>query len=995
MVRKRILVGPEVPDVETLTSLVARLGHYFAHVGVEQILVVVAADVDIDEAANVLVDFVAPAGFDPSVGDRVNRIRESIAYLPVTADLRDQAVDCDLLLVWESAAVEREPWNEIAKGYRRNRTMFDVDWRTTRGDGIWFAEAAMVLDKGFRRFDEVEARRFRDRTSRWRGAERAYLIATGPSARTALSIDLSDGVRIACNTVVLDDELMAHVAPDIVTFADPIFHFGPSTYAHKFQLALARQARRHDFTIVTVERFAGLLRSQLPQLAERIVAVRMGGSAWTQNLDLLRELAVRPYPNVLTMLMLPLAATFARDIQLIGFDGRHPDETYFWRHGETVQLGRELEEIKTVHPGFFDLDYENYYTSHVNALEQLLRRVEQQGINVSPRTPSFMTPLRRRTRTPDLDPLTSESHPPTTPPRADVILSITPDWVDRFGHFGPWERRVRQAARDSGLEYRSLASKALVPEAESELRVFTHGTLSSEPFDPALFELELREQLALVAGTGHRVYVVFYTADVWHLPSMLAVARDHPDMLFAVNLMRAHTRIAEAHARQRSSGTADSDPSIRLLASCLEAATGTNLLVCIDTEAIAAAVEEITGVGIPTWPMISVADPDQLKREKSGSRRRHRVRLVAPIQTQRGKGLSAVLALAEGMHASLRRGRVSLAARFLAQSGDTARDLEWADRLTQLGGELIEGDLTDDQYVQMISEADIVLLPYRSDIFRTRTSGVLLDAVAAGTPIVATRGTWAGDLVERFAIGATFRDGDVDHLLTAVRWTILHRRALRRRLIHQRDAILEDFAPVRMIEFLVSAGADRRGWCPTEIAVARAGVPRARSSASSGSTSTSVSSRKSATRSAPTTANRARMRGATKPRRCNGCHGGDCRRLPVPIRRPRYRSFELQLRSASIGASSGGRRPSASTRLSSQRASSERPASSSSPRATSTTMARSHSVTWKALPISTSCGSMPPPRDGGPRRISVGASPALGDRPPVRRSVERVERPRG
>ena len=97
------------------------------------------------------------------------------------------------------------------------------------------------------------------------GANRSYLIATGPSARTALSLDLCDGVRIVCNTAVLDDELMSHVAPNIVTFADPIFHFGPSTYAHEFQLALVAQAQRHDFTIVTVERFAGLLRSRLPE----------------------------------------------------------------------------------------------------------------------------------------------------------------------------------------------------------------------------------------------------------------------------------------------------------------------------------------------------------------------------------------------------------------------------------------------------------------------------------------------------------------------------------------------------------------------------------------------------------------------------------------------------------------------------------------------------------------------------------------------------------
>jgi hypothetical protein len=144
MIRKRILIGPELPDVGSLRSLVARLGHYFAHVGIEQILIVLAPDLDIDEATDLLIDFVPPEGFDRSVAKDVDRVRESITYLCGTAELLEQAVDCDVLLLWESTAVEREPWNEIVGGYRRNRTMFDVDWQNTRGDGIWFAEAAMV-----------------------------------------------------------------------------------------------------------------------------------------------------------------------------------------------------------------------------------------------------------------------------------------------------------------------------------------------------------------------------------------------------------------------------------------------------------------------------------------------------------------------------------------------------------------------------------------------------------------------------------------------------------------------------------------------------------------------------------------------------------------------------------------------------------------------------------------------------------------------------------
>ena len=108
----------------------------------------------------------------------------------------------------------------------------------TRTDGTWFAELAHRAVAATAGFDGERVDRFRAPTEHLVGSPTAYLVATGPSAREALDIDMSDGVRIVCNTAILDDELMDHVRPHIVTFADPIFHFGPSTYAHAFQRAL-------------------------------------------------------------------------------------------------------------------------------------------------------------------------------------------------------------------------------------------------------------------------------------------------------------------------------------------------------------------------------------------------------------------------------------------------------------------------------------------------------------------------------------------------------------------------------------------------------------------------------------------------------------------------------------------------------------------------------------------------------------------------------------
>ena len=101
MIRKRILIGPEVPDLGTLTLVVARLATTSPTSRSSAWLVALAADLDIDTAEAVLVNFVPPHGFDPTLGERVIRIRESVGFLPGTGDLRSQAIDCDILLLWE------------------------------------------------------------------------------------------------------------------------------------------------------------------------------------------------------------------------------------------------------------------------------------------------------------------------------------------------------------------------------------------------------------------------------------------------------------------------------------------------------------------------------------------------------------------------------------------------------------------------------------------------------------------------------------------------------------------------------------------------------------------------------------------------------------------------------------------------------------------------------------------------------------------------------
>jgi glycosyltransferase involved in cell wall biosynthesis len=68
---------------------------------------------------------------------------------------------------------------------------------------------------------------------------------------------------------------------------------------------------------------------------------------------------------------------------------------------------------------------------------------------------------------------------------------------------------------------------------------------------------------------------------------------------------------------------------------------------------------------------------------------------------------------------------------------------------------------------QLLAAADLMVLSF--DEGYERNSGTLMDAVSAGVPIVCSRRSFAGDVVEEFQLGPTFEPGDASSLVEAVK----------------------------------------------------------------------------------------------------------------------------------------------------------------------------------------------------------------------------------
>jgi hypothetical protein len=95
--------------------------------------------------------------------------------------------------------------------------------------------------------------------------------------------------------------------------------------------------------------------------------------------------------------MLPLAAGLSKEVIMMGFDGRKPDEDYFWKHNPATQYTGSMEGVYKTHGAFFkDISYEGYYEKHCSTLSKMLEAFEREGNRFFVWGNSYIPALKKR-----------------------------------------------------------------------------------------------------------------------------------------------------------------------------------------------------------------------------------------------------------------------------------------------------------------------------------------------------------------------------------------------------------------------------------------------------------------------------------------------------------------------------------------------------------------------------------------------------------------------
>lgn len=693
---------------------------------------------------------------DPLISDRLPSILRCVALRSVRGlahEIGKADPTRDIVLIVDERAEVGMPHTLKAQidAFIQNGGRYRVDPVRTRQEGSFYLWAGLNKLSDSAALTAEHARRFDAMSADIGRHDKAYVFGTGPSFTGFIeSHDFSDGLTIVANSIVKNDAALDILKPRIICAGDPIYHAGCSSYAAAFRQSLLSALEKTNAWFVCPLRDAGVYRAFLPpHLEPRMVCVPFDKTK-PIPINMTRDFYFNPFPNILTLALLPLAATFARAIHIVGCDGRKLlDDSFFWSHDKKVQFNEQMTEIQAAHPGFFSIDYNDYYLDHCLDVERTLSTLEGAGRDVVTETPSLIPALAHRYTC---------SMAPAAAPDLRTFVMLDPDAKDDWGHFLAYDKRVASAVRALGLDFallsrRELATSYRPQHASSMHQVFTVNSWTIGNKAPPTRDNVLRFARELAQGleevedlypTGD-IAVFFYVGSLEAAEMLEFLLADHPRVHAVVNLfwsyafdqrepayssrwqavaqrMQAHPRLHLMHASGQIADEFARDWDLAL--PVLEHPSTT----FSDDDAAALAAMPVTP-NEPASGRIRVVFPGGARAEKG---------FVLSCETVDILRDDAAISLA-------------LRARLDKVSGLALHQAFAA--LDTTGIEIIDQDLSDDEFIDMIREADIVVIPYHAEAFRRRTSGILVDAMLLGKPVVVLEDTWLADIVGAEGIG--------------------------------------------------------------------------------------------------------------------------------------------------------------------------------------------------------------------------------------------------
>lgn len=751
----KIVFYPEIEVAADLNDCLARAAWYFSPYLHHDLTISIAAEKRLLRQAALppYVDTHLRASFD----EMVKRTELRSASPADAKRISEFDIDVDILLLWKKS--EASKISQLIEAARAKGRYFEVDPQETRLEGSFYLWAGLNCLSNSSELIEYNKTKLHRMISEVGAHEVSYVFGTGPSLSPYCEKhDFSDGICIIANSIVKNEALLRKLAPKIIAAGDPIFHAGISQYAAEFRRSLVNAMRLTGAWFVCPLRDYNVYLHFMPEdLRDRIVAIPFDRERQYSS-DLTIDFRVFPYANVLTLLLLPLASTLSTEIRVVGCDGRPLNEDkYFWAHDKAAQFNDEMENIKHVHPGFFSISYNDYYLEHCRDLEIVVSALEGEGRSIRAATPSHIPALKSRYALPP-------EHEGETPialddvpaPKETVIISIDPDAINSAGHYLHYDTQIAEACLETGIPVilfgrKDLDLDSVPPRFLATVPTFTvHSfsidnkglTPSNENIRTFISELENALDKTVSKDTDNDYVLYMYCGGIFSADAVFSTLKKWPNLRANINLFWTvyQDETSPEFASQWASKLRKmiESPKIQLT---------------VQSEKHAMDLESALGIRLKVAPHPSTTFSDISAREMIEEQSllgNSRPRVLFPGGLLEEKGFLLSAEAAKSLNQS---GLCDIKVRASAARKATKQIEDAVSSLADAGVDLSRSPLDTDEFVELLRSSDIIVCPYLPPAFSRRTSGILIDAILLGKPLVVVEGTWLSDLVRKYGIG--------------------------------------------------------------------------------------------------------------------------------------------------------------------------------------------------------------------------------------------------
>lgn len=704
-------------------------------------------------------DLVLADYYDQSINDLYARMMGAGVLVFQSPD-EIRLEDADVIVCWQGKELLGDKLKKLeAKGIQ----VFNVD-RTHRMEGSLYIEIVNKMCGGQEEAIRYGESKFSELSARHQNTQSAFVFCSGPSISEYERYQYSDGVSIVCNSVIHDHDLMDYVQPSLHVFADPIFHFGCSTYASEFRRSLVEASSKYKLTHIIPLKYWSLFKRQFPELVDCSFPIPFD-QAQPVNYSLATNFKLKTTDNILTFLMLPLAGSLASRIYLLGCDGRSlSEDDYFWTHNEKTQFVGEMDSIQLAHPSFFKLDYNEYYIRHCERLEEYFQAGEALGKRFVSLTFSHIPALIAR-----------EYEYRFAAEKAELFISLNPDLANGFGHFYHMDSRVRERLEPS-VGFVSLGNAGLKTDEglSHVLPIFGNNTwqIRHVGSDVSKIEQRFREELVGAAISMRRLPIAknlyMYTTDIAHLSAILEDRRSFAasNIHFHLNLFYSSFDIfaeqfSESAICERYRGVFQKFLSI----------DQPEISLYVESPVVQRRLHELFGVTTELWPMMAVTALDTLADASAARVVKERPVVLFPGTTQFAKGADVACEAIQRYNETFGEDVDFILRDMLRDRPSANAQLQvMLDAVAKYDNvELVHGAVSEEDYANLYANADVVVIPYRRDSFYARTSAAVVDGLYFGCPVIVVDDTWLSSETQKFDQQYTFTDGDDYSLVRAIR----------------------------------------------------------------------------------------------------------------------------------------------------------------------------------------------------------------------------------